>query len=328
MKIILPKRFERDSIDALFVELERSQKFPDEVVLDFSALSYSMPTAMLVAGSKIRGWVKERHENGYISKTEGISYGVAAHSYLMHLGFFDFIYINTGKRMGEAKGSGSYLPITRISRPDVLVEESGLEEWYSAIESKARKLAVILSGSCENSQELRTYTYSIREIIRNVFEHSGVTECYICGQRWWNNRVEISVLDEGVGISSTLRKAFEVQEDADALDMAINAGVSRTSFMNDDDNLYQNSGFGLYVLRHVGASFGWFAIGSGSSKLIAVKGDKFFSEFRFDGTFIGLQLEKTPRNFRDVLTDIIESGEEDLQRMGVSRKASARSKLL
>jgi len=69
--IFFPTRFDRDTLDDFFEELD-SNLDTGEVKLDCSSLRYSFPTAMLVAGSKIRTWVKHRHENKLVTKKAGV----------------------------------------------------------------------------------------------------------------------------------------------------------------------------------------------------------------------------------------------------------------
>lgn len=327
MNVLIPERFDRDTLSDLFVELDASRDL-DNVGVDFSRLRYSYPTAMLVAGSKLREWVNYRTLCGYESFRYGINAGVAAHSYLMHMGFFDFIYMPEGKRIGQARGSIRYLPITRIQRPDVNVLDAGIANWYAAIQDEARRVGGLLAGSYDDSQELRTYTYSIREIIRNVFEHSQADECFICGQRWWSGRVEIAIVDEGVGISKTLGDSHRISFDDEALRLAIRPGISRTNTLSERQNIYDNSGFGLYILSHLAASFGWFALGSGDARLIGYQQQLTAEPSSFQGTFFGMHLQTTPRDFGSVLADIIEAGEEEARVAGIQTRASGRSRLV
>lgn len=53
MDISIPARFDRASIFRLLEELDATRDL-DNVAIDFSRLRYSTPTAMLVAGSKLR----------------------------------------------------------------------------------------------------------------------------------------------------------------------------------------------------------------------------------------------------------------------------------
>jgi anti-sigma regulatory factor (Ser/Thr protein kinase) len=323
MDVIFPRRLERQSIFGLLATLD-STRDVDSVTLDFSQLRYSLPIAMLVAGSKVREWKLYRSARGYECRYRGVDSGIQAHSYLMHLGFFDFIGVPHGNQVGQARGSARYLPITRAIRPAVDVRDVGLDAWYGAIESEARRLAGVLAGSHDDTEELRTYTYCIREIIRNVFEHSGADECFICGQRWQHG-VEIALIDEGVGIGATLN---EGSGDADALLQSIRPGVSRTSQHDNTENIYDNSGFGLFVLSELAASFGWFVLGSGVAQLVGHQKLRDVEASSFRGTYFGMRLLAAPNDFRSVLADIIQAGEEEARLTGTHARASGRSRLV
>lgn len=325
MEVRIPSRFDQNTLGNLFACLDATRDI-DNVNVDFSDLRYSYPTAMLVAGSKLRDWVGYRTTCGYQSTRSGISASISAHSYLMHLGFFDFIHMEEGNRVGGARGSARYLPVTRIERPAIDVMRRGLDEWYSAIQSEARRLAGVLCGSHDDSEALRTYTYSLREIIRNVFEHSQANECFICGQRWHNGRVEVALIDEGVGIVRSIATAYPIEFDDDALSLAIRPGVTRTRAFDAVSNIYDNSGFGLYVLTQLASSFGWFVLGSGTAQIVGHQQVRTSSPSSFKGTYFGMRLERPPHDFASVLRDIIESGEDEARMSGVHVRASGRSR--
>ncbi|SFV07244.1 ATP-binding protein [Pseudoduganella namucuonensis] len=251
-----------------------------------------------------------------------------AHSYLMHLGFFDFIHIDEGRLIGEAKGSARYLPITHLARPPVDLDTEGITAWYDAILEVSRSLAAVVAGSGDDSEELRTYAYCMREIIRNVFEHAQVDECFISGQRWANGEVEIAIIDEGVGLTATLMPDSELPDDEQAIRMAVRPGVSRTGLLlKDEPNTYGNSGFGLFVLTELAANFGWFVFGSGSAQMTGQKHVRRVDSTSFQGTYFGLRLTVVPHSFSSVLDDIIQCGEKEAGISGVSRRASGMSRM-
>ncbi|MFJ4247930.1 hypothetical protein [Pseudomonas sp. NPDC089741] len=327
MNIDLPKRFEKEYLESFFNLLDSAKDHPERVTINLGVLEFSTPTAMLVAGVVLRNWVAYRKALNLDTWRSEVNENNQAHSYLMHLGFFDFINIQAGKKVGEATGSLTYLPIRIIKRPEESAEEAGRDAWYESIESVARGLGGVVAGSHDDSKELRIYTYAIREIIRNVFEHSGANECLICGQRWANGAVEFAVVDEGIGISSSLRGILKIENDENALIQAISPGITRTIGLSEEKNIYDNSGFGLYVLSQVGSNFGWFALGSGQAKLIGSNREFITSKFSFPGTFVGIRLNKTPSEFRELLSDIVSAGEQEAKLSGRARKASAFSKL-
>ena len=326
MDILIPTRFDRTSIIQLLTDLDATRDL-DNVVVDFSRLRYSTPTAMLVAGSKLRKWHEYRQSCGYQSSHRGIDQSVQTHSYLMHLGFFDFVHINEGRLVGEARGSTRYLPITHLTRPPVDVGTEGVTAWYDAILDISRGLAAVVAGAGDDSEALRTYSYCIREIIRNVFEHAQVNECFICAQRWANGQVEIVIVDDGVGLAATLMPDSDVPNDETAIRMSVRPGITRTGpVLNDPENIYGNSGFGLFVLTELAASFGWFVFGSGSAQMTGHRNVRRVEPTSFQGTYFGLHLNAAPHSFSSVLADIISSGEEEAGVSGISRRASGMSR--
>lgn len=327
MNVIFPYKLEYNTTQDVLDALDASTDAV-EVDVDFSHLRFSVPTAMLVTGSKLRGWLEYRRQRGYETWYTGIDSGINAHSYLMHLGFFDFIYSDQGNQVGQARGSARYLPIKRIARPKIDVPQIGVRRWYDEIQAEARQVAAVLVGSHDDTEELRTYTYCVREIIRNVFEHSEADECYIVGQRWNNGHVEIALVDEGIGICNTLKDPKVPRSDAETLVLATQAGVSRTTQLRADQNIYDNSGFGLFVLTQLAASFGWFALGSGTAQLVGHKQDRFQVRSSFSGTYFGMRLFSPPQNFGAVLADIIEAGELEAKVAGINAKASGQSRLV
>lgn len=186
-----------------------------------------------------------------------------------------------------------------------------------------------MAGSFDDSQSLRTYRYCIREILRNVFEHSGADECFICGQRWENGNVEFAILDEGRGICATLGQKYNIVSDADALLTAIRPGTTRTAGLSKEENVFDNSGFGLFVLSQLSMNFGWFCLGSGNARIFGK--DRVVSQkdgYAMAGTFFGARFLRAPSDFLGVLDDIIESGEGEAKMAGVAHRASGKTRIV
>ncbi|MDY0134939.1 MAG: ATP-binding protein, partial [Atribacterota bacterium] len=310
MEIRLPTQLIPTAIEKLESDLSTTQD-ADNVNVNFSYLTFSKPLGMLVTGSLIRRWINYRRERGLRTTKSGINAKINAHSYLMHLGFFDYIGMNdVGSKIGAARGNTRYLPIRKVVREDLekSVEETG-EQLIDAIIFLADGLANVLSGS-DTGEIKKSFSYSIREIIRNALEHSGSDVCYICGQRWVNGHSEIAIVDEGSGVYETLSNVYDV-DDSKMLLHALKPGVSRTTGMSEEDNIYNNSGFGLYVLSELGNSFGWFCLGSGTRKLTYQDNEYALIKSPFQGTFVGIHLNEHPKQFAGVLSDIISVGEEE-----------------
>lgn len=324
--IFFPAQLGRDTLHDFFLRLELSKNEP-EICVDCSTLNFSYPSGMLVAGSKMRAWIKHRRDAGFVTKKKGHDSTKSVHGYLRHLGFFQFIGMGEGNDIGQASGSMTYLPITKIERPAFDATTQDIQEWYDEIISQTRRFAKLLSGTVDYNEENKLYHYALREIVRNVFEHSTVDECYLCGQRWADGRVEVAVVDEGIGISKSLKRSFHIESEIAALRMAIKPGISSTTHIVETDNIYGNSGFGLYVLEQLASSFGWFMIGSGTAKLVSQSNIINEQKLNFDGTYIGLRLNRAPSQFSGILEDIIYTGEQEARAYGIRAKASGMSML-
>ena len=318
----LPKTWTYQDVRTWCLDLD-SHLHAQKLIFDFSNVSFTHPVGMMIVGSALRRIVVIRHKAGLNTTYSGISTTIKAHTYLEHLGFFDFVYLKDRTKIGSASGSERYIPIRKISRSEFETQGKSSKEVTEEIDQYSKSIAEVFSSGIDDHQAQRVIAYAFREIIRNVFEHSGANHCYIAGQRWGPTRVEVVVLDEGRGIRGSLSEAHSVDNDADALRMAIKPGVSRTS--GTTVNEHDNSGFGLYVLSEVGRQFGRFVVGSGDSAL-RVENTVQHEDFAFSGTVVGLNLSKSPNNFGVVLADIIKKGEAETKSRGDSKTASPMSK--
>lgn len=323
--IKMPIEFSPEMLPELQRKLVHCQHV-DSVTVDFSTLKYSYPLGMLVAGSILRKWVERRRLSGFATQKIGVNSRVNCHAYLMHLGFFDFITMTAvGKKIGVAKGNTKYVPIKVVKR-DHLEAYALLNNmsFMDALIEVSNSMARVLAGDTDFSAQ-HAFNYAIREAIRNALEHSTSNSCIVCAQRWVNGSAEIAILDEGVGLYTSLQAAYDIEVE-DALELAIKPGITRASILKDHENEHKNSGFGLYVLSELSRSFGWFCIGSGVNKLTLEGDKKVLDELFFRGVFLGVHLNSAPKNFEQLLKDIIDSGEQESKLEGRLSKASGFSR--
>lgn len=189
--------------------------------------------------------------------------------YASHMGFFKSFHLDHGKMPGEAMGSTTYLPITCLTIEEL--NNEALQEWepvQEVIERRAKSLSEKLSQQ-SSTNLVDTLTFSIREIMRNIFEHSGASCIWYCAQYWpiYGN-AEISILDEGIGIQQSIRinPFLEVKNDSDAIQQAIMPGISSKNYKGvrvDRNNPWHNSGYGLYMTSRLCRNGGAIYIGSG-----------------------------------------------------------------
>ncbi|MCY8045782.1 hypothetical protein MOC94_20015 [Bacillus haynesii] len=285
----------------------------DEVVFDHQYLGTVEPFGMLLVGSKIRNLVKKN------KNIEFSDINFKEKEYAAHMGFFQSVYQDYGKKPGEAAGSSKYVPITLLKVKELKLESyERKEEVQETIERKSTQLAKVLSQGKKNLQEI--LAYSIRELIRNIVEHSTSETCWFAGQYWpTKNKVEIALLDEGVGITQALgfNPNLTINDDRDALLLSIEPGISGRVFKHkgkmrgQTNSIWDNSGYGLYVTSKICQEGGNFLICSGCYALaINDKYHRFF-ETNFKGTAIRMTLNTSRLNkfSTHLINDIVSEGE-------------------
>jgi hypothetical protein len=320
-----------DSVTAFKITdiLKNSPK--ETVTLDISNLRFVFPFGSLVLASELA-----YHNLHYstIARLIGYSDTKDAHSYLGHIGFFKTARFNLGNDLGVAKGSGTYIPFTKISKDCLLKKQSDYEDEHGItqplqyfIQTEAEKIARIITTVPE---EVDTLAYCFREIIRNVFEHSEIDECMVCGQKYsgQNARVEIAIIDNGCGIANSLKNNFGVTNDRQALNLCLQPGISGKD--TKANGVWSNSGFGLYILSELGKRFGKFMLCSGEHGIECSYSKKEkLNSYGYHGTAIQLSIDLNHFNkVMGAIDQIANEGEKIAQLEGRTVKASKYSRIL
>jgi len=136
-------------------------------------------------------------------------------------------------------------------------------------------------------------------------------------------RVEIAILDTGMGVYESLKPVYHADSPLKAIEHTLLPGVSRALDQYSED-MWANSGFGLYVLSQLGRELGDFEICS-SGILQSYAGSGISSrELHFAGTGIRLFVSYADSGyFPNLLKSIVATGEEDAyRRTGVRHRAS------
>lgn len=142
-----------------------------------------------------------------------------------------------------------------------------------------------------------TVQYALREVVRNAVEHSESRSFGYCGQYWPNrNRVQIALIDRGVGLKATLgsNPRLKVDSDHDAIQMALMPGVSRKGVLPQSraaHDPWANSGFGLYMTSQLCGEGGRFVLLSGSAAIELTNSLKHSLSGSFSGTALQLELD-------------------------------------
>lgn len=177
---------------------------------------------------------------------------------------------------GEAKGSARYLPIRALHRSELRRRpEDRFVELGDLVQRHADDIAGVVSQDEGRSSDFfNSLSYSLRELIRNVFEHSGSDRMLYCAQYWpAKQKVEVCILDRGVGIRQSLglNPNFRFRTDKEALEMSLWPGVSGKTHLPSASGEWANSGYGLYMTSRLSRHGGNSAIASGDACIVLSK---------------------------------------------------------
>lgn len=235
----------------------------EELIIDFSSMGRIEPFTMVYVAKVIREFNRNNP-----SATVACC-GFQDKQYAANMAFFRAFGLKHGRRPNCTGGTARFVPFT-ILRMKTIVDEAS-NEWKAeqeVIETRSSQLARILAQD-ENGDLVDALTFSIREVMRNVFEHSKSKSIEYCAQYWPTyHKVEIAIADSGIGLMESLKDNpyIQVQCDADAIQQALMPAVSSKNYegtrVNRNDP-WHNSGFGLYMINRLCRLGGSFIICSG-----------------------------------------------------------------
>ena len=289
----LPKRF--DMASALTISRQMSSAPPsDQYAFDFADVTFTQPFSMLYFSGQLRQFASKR-------PSSSITFIHYEHlGYLAHMGFFKACGIEYGKDPGEAAGSPDYVPLTRLAICDLEEEASDqYEDPRETIERHSGTLASVLARA-EHGDLHETLTFALREIFRNVFEHSNADAIWYAAQCWPGLKlVELAIFDEGEGIAASLARNphLTIASDREGLHLAILPGISGVAFKGarqKRNDAWANSGYGLFMTSQLCQRGSSFVIASGKTLLEIKDGESKDQEIDYPGTAIRLRF-KTDR---------------------------------
>lgn len=315
MVIYLPSRLDAHAAFHFCREIGSINTCGD-YVFDFGRMSHIRPFGMLLTVAALRAFKQRLAYCG--SSVTFAAQNFRTHTYAGHMGFFQAFGLNFGNAPGAASGSANYIPLTEISTAELLSEARNAGQYVGqTIEYRAAQMASVLLQRPDNDLS-RTITYSLREVMRNVVEHSGATSLMFAGQYWpQSGQVELAIADAGIGIRQGLSSSpyWKPSTDADALLLALQPGVSGKAGLAPPvyggGSAWQNSGYGLFVTSKLCQKGGQFTICSGSSALNMQAGEVTFQDTSIGGTYLLLQLNLYQvENLQLSVNEIVAQGEQ------------------
>jgi signal transduction histidine kinase len=306
----------------------------EKYIFNFKYLGLIEPFSLAYVAAEIKRYASLKYSHGV--KFQAVNY--QQHSYAAHMGFFKAFGLQYGNEPGEASGSSRYIPLTILNVEALKQEAIDSSEYVGQIiEERSNELAKILTQE-DNSDLVETLTFSFREIMRNVVEHSESEVLEFCAQYWpTKHKVEIVVLDSGIGIKeSLLRNPFlTINDDREAIQLSLMPSISGKMYKGvkiNKKNVWQNSGFGLYMTNRICRDGGSFFVCSNGAGLLLTKSNKQDVSTSFRGTAIRMiidtrnvsDLNKRLEKYRDVGHRIAQS----ISESGSYIEASAASMML
>ncbi|MFZ6694067.1 hypothetical protein [Undibacterium sp. SXout20W] len=223
---------------------------------------------------------------------------ISKKDYAANMAFFRAFGLKHGREPNCIDGNERFVPYTILRRQTIIDEAR--KDWeveQEIIERRAGHLAKILAQE-EAGNLVDALTFSIREIMRNVLEHSQAKAIEYCAQFWPTyNKVEIVIVDGGIGLKESLKlnPFIQVESDSDAIQQALMPAISSKNYEGiriDRNDPWHNSGFGLYMSSRICRLGGSFLICSGDHGISLNADGKTHIELghRFKGTAVRMVL--------------------------------------
>lgn len=306
MKIVVPPKLDFEN-SLWFSQFLEGLKEDTEYIFDFSRMGIVEPFGMLLISAKLRQVRKK------LMFAKCYARNFESHSYAAHMGFFQSFNLDFGKKPGEATGNNHYIPIKSMNVADIELQSiTQAIETGDVVEQEAEALTEVLTAGHADSKIESTIIYSLREIMRNVVEHSQADKIWIAGQFWpTKNLAQIAILDEGIGVRAALgdNPYIRINSDADALRICIQPGISGKAYKGQKQRkgFWENSGFGLYVTSEICKRGGNFGISSGCNGLFISHAEHKAINAYFSGTAVMLNIDTSRLACIDI-PSIVNSG--------------------
>src|SRR5699024_4402721 len=245
---------------------------------------------------------------------------LSAVSYGLNMGIFQELGLTDYKSKDEGD---TYLAPKKIKREEVTAylndTNENIESYYEYISSKIANK--ILGSHVHNFNEkiYRLFTYVIRELIRNIFDHSESDYFYYGSQFIPSTSVvELVISDGGVGLKHTIpfdaeERWFNNDTTENAIKKAFMPGITAESNHSYATANYLNSAFGLAMVKQIILlANGILSLGT-SDKTISFTNDReILNECQIQGPIIRIRidLEKLISvDFENVLKSVYEEAQ-------------------
>lgn len=219
-------------------------KWEDVNLFDFKSVNTCEPFAMLCVGQKIIE-LRKKHADAEC-KGQNVD-----NNYAENMRFYRYVGMKKGRPLDLDCGNGNFQPISDLNLLKILQESRQTNRPFGELVTDTSKtLAMVLARN--NKNVMSTMTFCLREIIRNIKEHSNSLNGWYCAQYWpTKDLVEQAIIK------------------------AMQSGISRTFDDNYSEEIFagtgtewKNSGYGLYIVSRICAKTGGnFTLASGDTSV-------------------------------------------------------------
>ena len=260
----------------------------ETIYFDFQNCRFLDPMAMLVLSSEIVNL--KRTYNVIVTNYFRLTYPA-------HMGFFRAMGIDFGKSPRREEFINNYIPIRIVNAEGIRkhANENGLH-YGEYIENYFVPDFLNILTEKLTSNIVEILKYCIREIIRNIIEHSQCEQFAICGQYYPARRqISLAIVDTGIGLRKSLKNnpKLRISNDLEAIDLALSQGISGKVFSgmkNRPKGTWANSGYGLFMTSSICQIEGDFTIVSGGAGCHYEKDIKNFFASSYHGTAVNLTI--------------------------------------
>ena len=167
------------------------------------------------------------------------------------MGFFQAFGLDHGKMPGEANGNSRYIPIRILDAKQIRQDaREQLINPAELLETHSEHMSKVLTQT-DSGDLYEVIVYCMREILRNVIEHSQCDRFGFCAQYLPSlDRVSLAILDRGIGIKKALENNpnLNLQSDKDAVLEAIKPGVSGKIYKGKKENQRRLGKFWIWII--------------------------------------------------------------------------------
>lgn len=326
--------FKSNEVESIIKDLHTNIPKKGEFALSFEKTYNYEPFAMLMAQKYISTYSGPNFYYYPLKDQSPYSYGGV-------MQFFESIGIEYGFKVNSREGSKNHIPITVISRESIENRfKKRSTDFMTELISVSERIAEVIARDHKEANKI--LSFSIREMMRNIFEHSEDEKAIVCAQYWPSkDLVELAVSDYGIGVFASITKNKDlskiIKTNRKAIEMALLPGISKISsneFRSKRKNPNDNSGFGLYLASELSVRLGGeFAMHSGDTLLRKTKSGTLVEEdlpaSRLKGTTVMIRIKPTYLDkYTETFDELIEEGERYVEYYGKGiPKASTYSKM-